>query len=42
MKKNLPYILIALGVAAMVSMLAIFDLYDNFEHSLLDLSLIHI
>ena len=37
MKKNLPYILIALGVAAMVSMLAIFDLYDNFEHSLLDM-----
>ena len=37
MKKNLPYILIALGVATVVSILAFFDLYDSFEHRLLDM-----
>ena len=37
MKKKLPYILIAFGVVAVVCLLALFDLYDNFEHSLLDM-----
>ena len=37
MKKNLPYILIALGVAAGIALLAFFDIYDNFEHNLLDM-----
>jgi len=37
MQKNLPYILIAFGVAAVVSLLSFFDLYDNFENSLLDM-----
>jgi len=37
MAKNLPYILIALGVAAVVAVLSLFDLYDNFEHNLLDM-----
>ena len=37
MKKNLPYILIAFGVATVVSILAFFDLYDSFENRLLDM-----
>jgi len=37
MQKNLPYILIAFGVAAVVCLLSFFDLYDNFENSLLDM-----
>jgi len=37
MKKNIPYILIAFGVAAVVCLLSFFDLYDNFENSLLDM-----
>ena len=37
MQKNLPYILIASGVAAVVCLLSFFDLYDNFENSLLDM-----
>jgi class 3 adenylate cyclase/CHASE2 domain-containing sensor protein len=37
MNKNLPYILIAFGVAAVVCLLSFFDLYDNFENSLLDM-----
>jgi len=37
MAKNLPYILIALGVAAIIAVLSLFDLYDNFEHNLLDM-----
>ena len=37
MQKNLPYILIAFGVAAVVSLLSFFDLYDNFENNLLDM-----
>jgi len=35
--KNTPYILIASGVAAVVCLLSFFDLYDNFENSLLDM-----
>ena len=37
MNKNLPYILIAFGVSAVVCLLSFFDLYDNFENSLLDM-----
>ena len=37
MNKNLHYILIAFGVAAVVCFLSFFDLYDNFENSLLDM-----
>ena len=37
MTKNLPYILIAFGVAGLVAFLSFFDLYDNFENSLLDM-----
>ena len=37
MQKNLPYILIAFGVATVVCLLSFFDLYDNFENSLLDM-----
>jgi class 3 adenylate cyclase/CHASE2 domain-containing sensor protein len=35
--KSTPYILIASGVAAVVCLLSSFDLYDNFENSLLDM-----
>jgi len=37
MQKNRPYILIAFGVATVVCLLSFFDLYDNFENSLLDM-----
>ena len=37
MQKNLPYIVIAFGVASLVAILSFLDLYDNFEHNLLDL-----
>ena len=37
MQKNLPYIIIAFGIAALVAILSFLDLYDNFEHSLLDM-----
>ena len=37
MQKNLPYIVIAFGIAALVAILSFLDLYDNFEHSLLDM-----
>ena len=37
MKKNLPYILISIGVSAGIALLAFFDIYDNFEHNLLDM-----
>ena len=37
MSKSTPYILIASGVAAVVCLLSFFDLYDNFENSLLDM-----
>ena len=37
MKKNLPYLIISLGIAAVIAVFSFFDLYDNFEHSLLDM-----
>ena len=37
MQKNLPYILISFGVAIIVCLLSFLDLYDNFEHNLLDM-----
>ena len=37
MQKNLPYIIIAFGVAALIALLSFLDLYDNFEHNLLDM-----
>ena len=37
MQKNLPYIIIAFGVASFVAFLSFLDLYDNFEHNLLDM-----
>ena len=37
MQKNLPYILISFGVAIIVCLLSFLDVYDNFEHNLLDM-----
>ena len=37
MQKNLPYILISFGIASVISLLSFFDVYDNFEHNLLDM-----
>ena len=37
MQKNLPYILISFGIAIAICFLSFFDIYDNFEHSLLDM-----
>ena len=37
MQKNLPYIIIAFGIATLIAILSFLDLYDNFEHSLLDM-----
>ena len=37
MQKHLPYILISFGIAFFVCFLSFFDIYDNFEHSLLDM-----
>ena len=37
MKKNVPYILISFGIAISICILSFFDIYDNFEHSLLDM-----
>ena len=37
MQKNIPYIVIAFGVAALTVLLSFLDLYDNFEHYLLDM-----
>ena len=36
MKKNLPYIFISFAVVIVVLIASFFDLYDNFEHNLLD------
>ena len=36
MKKNLPYIIISFAVVIVVLVSSFFDLYDNFEHNLLD------
>ncbi|SVC35787.1 uncharacterized protein METZ01_LOCUS288641, partial [marine metagenome] len=37
MTKNLPYILIAFGVAGLVAFLSFFDLYETIENKLLDM-----
>ena len=37
MQKNIPYIAIAFGIAFLVSVLSFLDIYDNFEHNLLDM-----
>ncbi len=37
MQKNIPYIIISFGIAAVVCVLSFLDLYDNFEHNLLDM-----
>ena len=37
MQKKFPYLLIAFGVAFLICLLSFFDLYDNFENSLLDM-----
>ena len=37
MQKKTPYLLIAFGVAFLICLLSFFDLYDNFENSLLDM-----
>ena len=37
MQKNLPYILISFGISLAICLLSSFDVYDNFEHSLLDM-----
>ena len=37
MQKNLPYILISFGISLTICLLSFFDVYDNFEHSLLDM-----
>ena len=37
MQKNLPYILISFGISLSISLLSFFDVYDNFEHNLLDM-----
>jgi len=36
MKKNLPYIFISFAVVIVILISSFFDLYDNFEHNLLD------
>ena len=37
MQKNIPYIAISFGICIVVLILSFLDLYDNFEHSLLDM-----
>lgn len=37
MKKQLPYISIGLGIALIVSVLAVLDIYDTIEHKFLDM-----
>ena len=37
MQKNLPYIFISFGIAIIVCLLSFLDVYDNFEHTLLDM-----
>lgn len=37
MQKNLPYILIAFGVALIVAFMSLLDIYDTIEHKFLDL-----
>ena len=37
MQKNIPYILISFGISIIVCILSYLDIYDNFEHNLLDM-----
>ena len=37
MQKNIPYILISFGISILVCVLSFLDIYDNFEHNLLDM-----
>ena len=37
MQKNLPYILISFGISIFVCVLSFLDVYDDFEHNLLDM-----
>ena len=37
MKKNLPYIYISFSIVTILVLSAFLDLYDNFEHNLLDM-----
>ena len=37
MQKNLPFILIAFGVAFLVAFMSLLDIYDTIEHKLLDM-----
>ena len=37
MQKNIPYILISFGISIIVCILSFLDIYDNFEHNLLDM-----
>ena len=37
MQKNMPYILISFAIAIVTTAASFLDLYDNFEHSLLDM-----
>jgi hypothetical protein len=37
MKKNLPYIYISFSIVTILTLSAFLDLYDNFEHNLLDM-----
>ncbi|MFL3007181.1 MAG: CHASE2 domain-containing protein [Candidatus Neomarinimicrobiota bacterium] len=37
MQKNIPYILISFGISILICVLSFLDIYDNFEHNLLDM-----
>ena len=37
MQKNIPYILISFGISIIVCVLSFLDVYDDFEHNLLDM-----
>ena len=37
MQKNIPYILISFGISILVCVLSFLDVYDDFEHNLLDM-----
>ena len=37
MQKNIPYILISFGISIIVCVLSFLDIYDDFEHNLLDM-----
>ena len=37
MQRNIPYILISFGISIIVCVLSFLDIYDDFEHNLLDM-----